>query len=85
MMPKLNSGRNPFSLILELINLYHLIVSSLVATFVVVFANSLDSDQLILWPDLDLNKLFDTLKVFLKDFFEKKNIFYKSTDDNRSY
>ena len=73
MMPILNSGRNPFSLILELINLYLLIVSSLVATFVIVFANSLDSGQFFGGPNLDPSKLFDTLKVFMNDFFEKEH------------
>ena len=46
----------------------------------ITFANSLDPDQARqnVEPDLDpKSKLFDTLMVFLKDFFKKKLILKK--------
>ena len=45
----------------------------------ITFANSLDQDQdrQNVGPDLDRSKLFDTLMVFLKEFFRKKLIFQK--------
>ena len=45
----------------------------------ITFANSLDPDQDLqkVGPDLDPN-LFDTLIVFLKDFFEKVGFDNKS-------
>ena len=39
----------------------------------VSFANSLDPDQ----PDRTFDKMFDTLMVFLKQFFEKKKLILK--------
>ena len=46
------------------------------------FANSLDPDQARqnVGPDLD-PKLFDTLMVFLKEFFKKVDFEKKSADD----
>ena len=49
----------------------------------IIFANSLDSDQARqnVGPDLDPNCL--TLMVFLKEFFEKDD-FEKKTDDKKA-
>ena len=47
------------------------------------FANSLDPDGQNVAPDLD-PKLFDTLLVFLKEFFEKVDFEKKTADNNKS-
>ena len=39
----------------------------------ITFANSLDPDRAQQYVRLDLDPLFDTVMVFLKEFFEKVN------------
>ena len=73
-MKRCDKYRSIFPAFLASCELWHLLRT---------FANSLDSDQDRQNVDPDMkNKLFDTLKGFLEDFFEKVDFEKMSAEEN---